>query len=79
MLLSANRILYKNHITYFNAGIQGAHKVLKGMSPSFSYSAHYIVNEEFREPIRLFCEKETANNKISMENLSKHDRNKSMG
>ena len=69
----------KNHITYFNAGIQGAHKVLKGMSPSFSYSAHYIVNEEFREPIRLFCEKETANNKISMENLSKHDRNKSMG
>ena len=68
-----------NNISYFNAGIQGAHKVLKGMSPSFSYSAHHIVNEEFREPIRLFCEKESANNEISMENLSKHDRNKSMG
>ena len=50
----------KNNISYFNAGIQGAHKVLKGMSPNFSYSAHYIVDKDFREPIRLFCEKETA-------------------
>ena len=66
----------KKNISYFNAGIQGAHKVLKGMSPNFSYSAHHIVNTDFREPIRLFCKKETANNEISMENLSKHDRNK---
>lgn len=68
----------RNDITYFNAGIQGAHKVLKGMSPNFSNSAHYIVNNDFREPIRLFCERETEINKISMENLSKHDRNNSI-
>ena len=66
----------ENNISYFNAGIQGAHKILKGMSPNFSYSAHYIVDKDFREPIRLFCEKETESNIISMENLSKHDRNK---
>lgn len=36
------------------AGAQGPHKLARGYLPSYTYSAHWIVNESFREAIDRF-------------------------
>ncbi|MBS02470.1 MAG: GNAT family N-acetyltransferase [Gammaproteobacteria bacterium] len=40
------------------AGAQGPHKLARGYLPSHTYSAHWIVNESFREAVDHFLEQE---------------------
>ena len=42
----------------FEPGTQGEHKVSRGFAPALTWSAHYIVDERFREAIGEYLERE---------------------
>ena len=45
-------------IKYFDPGVQGEHKIRKGFEPKRTSSFHYIKENDFRNAIIEFCEKE---------------------
>ena len=47
-------------LTAFEPGAQGEHKLARGFLPSFVHSRHWIADPDFREPLRRWCEEETA-------------------
>src|SRR5690606_24379955 len=50
----------KNKIQLFEAGAQGEHKLLRGLLPNYTYSAHWFAHPLFSKSIEnyLFQEKE---------------------
>lgn len=50
----------KNNIEKFEAGAQGEHKISRGFIPTKTYSAHKIVDENFRAPIYNFIDEESS-------------------
>jgi len=45
-------------INYFDPGVQGEHKIRRGFEPKRTSSFHYIKENDFRNAIIEFCEKE---------------------
>ncbi len=45
-------------IKYFDPGVQGEHKIRRGFEPKRTSSFHYIKENDFRDAIIEFCEKE---------------------
>ena len=45
-------------INYFDSGVQGEHKIRRGFEPIRTSSFHYIKENDFRNAIIEFCEKE---------------------
>ena len=45
-------------INYFDPGVQGEHKIRRGFEPIRTSSFHYIKENDFRNAIIEFCEKE---------------------
>ena len=45
-------------IKYFDPGVQGEHKIRRGFEPKKTSSFHYIKENDFRNAIIEFCEKE---------------------
>ena len=45
-------------IKYFDPGVQGEHKIRRGIEPKRTSSFHYIKENDFRNAINEFCEKE---------------------
>ena len=43
-----------NRLALFEPGAQGEHKISRGFLPSYTWSAHQVVNEQFREAIRRY-------------------------
>jgi len=48
----------KNNLKRFEPGAQGEHKITRGFLPTKTWSAHWINNDEFKEPIYTFCQRE---------------------
>ncbi|HBC58617.1 MAG TPA: GNAT family N-acetyltransferase, partial [Gammaproteobacteria bacterium] len=48
----------QNNIKIFEPGAQGEHKVSRGFEPTITYSAHYLINPQFRLAIADFLKKE---------------------
>ncbi len=48
----------ENKLQKFEPGAQGEHKITRGFLPTKTWSAHWINNKEFREPIYAFCQRE---------------------
>ena len=48
----------ENNLKKFEPGAQGEHKITRGFLPTKTWSAHWINNEDFREPIYTFCQRE---------------------
>lgn len=42
----------------FEPGAQGEHKIARGFLPTPTWSAHWLADEDFRTPVRRFCERE---------------------
>ena len=55
-----------NKIKIIEAGAQGEHKISRGYSPHFTYSNHWIENEQMREAIEDYLEREK---KIIIQNM----------
>ena len=47
-------------IKYFDPGVQGEHKIRRGFEPKRTSSFHYIKENDFRNAIVEFCEKEKS-------------------
>jgi uncharacterized protein len=47
-------------IAHFEPGTQGEHKVSRGFEPTFTWSAHYIADRQFRSAIAAFLSREGA-------------------
>ncbi len=45
-------------IKYFDPGVQGEHKIRRGFEPKRTSSFHYIKENDFRNAIIEFCDKE---------------------
>lgn len=58
-----------NRIDTFEAGAQGEHKMLRGFSPTLTYSAHWIRHPGFREAIDRFLEEEKRQIALFLESL----------
>jgi len=54
------------------AGAQGQHKLARGYLPTHTYSAHWIVNNSFREAISNFLEQENRYIDEEIEYLDEH-------
>ena len=54
------------------AGAQGQHKLARGYLPTHTYSAHWIVNESFREAISHFLDQENRYVDEEIEYLDEH-------
>jgi predicted N-acyltransferase len=44
----------ENRLALFEPGAQGEHKISRGFLPSYTWSAHQVVNEQFREAIARY-------------------------
>lgn len=45
-------------LSWFDAGAQGEHKLLRGFEPYYTCSYHWLVDEDFREAVADFLERE---------------------
>ncbi len=50
----------ENKLSVFEPGAQGEHKISRGFIPTKTWSAHYIVDSQFRSTIRDFCNREES-------------------
>mgnify|MGYP003644487418 FL=1 len=48
----------QNKLQTFEPGAQGEHKITRGFLPTKTWSAHWVSNQEFQQPIYTFCERE---------------------
>lgn len=49
----------EQHLTTFNPGTQGEHKIQRGFEPTFCYSNHWLARPEFQDAVANFLEQET--------------------
>jgi len=47
-----------NNLKIFNPGTQGEHKIQRGFEAVLTYSYHWINNQNFKEPIKGYCQQE---------------------
>ena len=50
----------ERRIARFEPGTQGEHKVSRGFEPTITWSAHYIVDRQFRAAIAEYLAREAA-------------------
>jgi len=62
----------ENGLSRVEAGAQGQHKLARGYLPTHTYSAHWIVNESFREAISNFLNQENRYIDEEIEYLDEH-------
>ncbi len=48
----------ENNLQHFEPGAQGEHKITRGFLPTKTWSAHWISNPQFKDPIYTFCKRE---------------------
>jgi len=48
----------RNNLQLFEPGAQGEHKISRGFLPAYTWSAHWIVDERFRQAIRRYLQQE---------------------
>ncbi len=63
----------QHRLKHFEAGAQGSHKMLRGLSPSLTYSAHFLRDTRFHQAIGRFVEEEKKSLKKGMEEALLHD------
>ena len=56
----------------FEAGAQGEHKHARGLSPSRTYSAHWLQEPQFHAAIGQFIEQEQAHIESYQKDISRH-------
>lgn len=49
-----------NGLEHFEPGAQGEHKIARGFEPILTRSFHWLQPEQFREPVKRYCELEQA-------------------
>ncbi len=54
------------------AGAQGAHKVARGYLPQATYSAHFVLDPDFRDAVARFLDEERAYVKEDIDHTLKH-------
>lgn len=64
--------LIQNGLTRFEPGAQGEHKQARGFEPVLTWSAHWIKDRRFREPIAQFCRRERAQVELYLDELKTH-------
>ncbi|UTW57018.1 N-acetyltransferase [Kordiimonas sp. SCSIO 12603] len=62
----------KHRLKTVEAGAQGEHKLARGYVPTTTYSAHWIVNEGFRDAVANFLRQEKHQIAFEAKILSKH-------
>lgn len=62
----------QHNLKTVEAGAQGEHKLARGYAPTTTYSAHWIVNEGFRDAVAHFLRQEKHQVAFENEILSKH-------
>ena len=53
-------MLVQQGLARFEPGTQGEHKVSRGFEPTFTWSAHFIADENFRAAIAAYLAEEGA-------------------
>ena len=48
----------ENKLQHFNPGTQGEHKIQRGFEPILTHSYHWIKDQQFKKPIKEFCQQE---------------------
>lgn len=61
-----------NKYQRFEAGAQGEHKLARGLEPTTTYSAHWIVHSEFRQAIDDFLNSEQQHIENYQANMQQH-------
>ena len=61
----------ENKLQHFEPGAQGEHKITRGFLPTKTWSAHWITNPQFKEPIDAFCNREQSAMKTQCDELLK--------
>ena len=59
-------------INLFEAGAQGEHKINRGFLPEIIYSAHWLENQQFRESLSNYLEKEKHSISKGIEEFKPH-------
>ena len=57
----------KNNLKEFDPGVQGEHKIRRGFEPKSTFSYHYILQNDFKDAILDFCNREKIENKNYLE------------
>ena len=47
-------------IQIFDSGAQGEHKIQRGFAPVYTYSNHWLANEEFSRAVENFLKEEKS-------------------
>jgi len=63
----------KNKLQVFEPGAQGEHKIARGFTPTLTQSAHWIKDEEFKEPIKHFCLQEAEHIAQYIQQVNTHN------
>ena len=50
----------ENGIKVFDSGAQGEHKIQRGFAPVYTYSNHWLANEEFSRAVENFLKEEKS-------------------
>ena len=59
----------ENKLQRFEPGAQGEHKITRGFLPTKTWSAHWIHDSRFKEPIYTFCQREQKTMNIQCKEL----------
>ena len=59
----------EHRLQRFEPGAQGEHKITRGFLPTKTWSAHWINDSRFKEPIYTFCEREKSAMKTQCKEL----------
>ena len=59
----------ENKLDRFEPGAQGEHKITRGFLPTKTWSAHWIHDSRFKEPIYTFCQREQSAMKTQCQEL----------
>ena len=63
----------REKLSFFDAGVQGEHKLLRGFEPSSTQSMHWFAHEGFRAAIADYLKRESAMMASELEQLGEHD------
>ena len=62
----------ENKLAVFEPGAQGEHKVSRGFIPTLTRSAHYLMQDHFKESIKHFIEHEKSNVTSYIDEVNHH-------
>ena len=63
----------REKLSFFDAGVQGEHKLLRGFEPAQTQSMHWFAHPGFRAAIADYLKRETAAMQQELEQLGEHD------